>query len=65
MLSVGRASRNLYRRTAAALPAMAARSREFSTGEARRAPIQKVTVIGSGLMGSGIAQVRGQIAILK
>ena len=31
--------------------------REFSSGEMSLAPIQTVAVIGSGLMGSGIAQV--------
>jgi len=39
---------------------MAGCGREFSTGETRRAPIERVTVIGSGLMGSGIAQVAAQ-----
>lgn len=54
MLSAVRASSRLYARAPSALPVMAAR---FSTGEVGRAPVEKVTVIGSGLMGSGIAQV--------
>ena len=57
MLSLVRASRSLYRHSGGALSAMAVRGRGFSSGEARSAPIEKVTVIGSGLMGSGIAQV--------
>ena len=34
------------------------RGRELSSTAASRAPIKNVAVIGSGLMGSGIAQVR-------
>ena len=39
------------------MAAMAGRGRSFSTETALRAPIERVSVIGSGLMGSGIAQV--------
>lgn len=59
MLSLVRVSRLLPRRASSALPAMAARSREYGSAGAR-SPVQKVTVIGSGLMGSGIAQVAAQ-----
>ena len=45
----------LARQTGAAV---AGTRREFSSSEAASAPIQTVTVVGSGLMGSGIAQVR-------
>ena len=37
--------------------AVAGSRREFSGSGASSAPIQTVTVVGSGLMGSGIAQV--------
>ena len=56
MWSLVRFSRVLHRH-AAGVAAMASCGREFSTGETRRVPIERVTVIGSGLMGSGIAQV--------
>lgn len=56
MLSLVRFSRVLHRH-AAGVAAMAGSGREFSTGGTHRAPIERVTVIGSGLMGAGIAQV--------
>ena len=39
------------------MAATAGCGRNFSTETALRAPIERVSVIGSGLMGSGIAQV--------
>ena len=47
-------ARILTRQTGAAV---AGSRREFSGSEPVSAPIQTVTVVGSGLMGSGIAQV--------
>lgn len=47
-------ARLLTRQTGAAV---AGAAREFSGSGASSAPIQTVTVVGSGLMGSGIAQV--------
>ena len=41
----------------AGMAAQGARGRELSSAAAARAPIKHVAVIGSGLMGSGIAQV--------
>ena len=38
---------------------MAASSRPISVSAEQMAPIERVTVVGSGLMGSGIAQVLG------
>ena len=42
------------------MAAIAGRGRNFSTETALRAPIERVSVIGSGLMGSGIAQVNNK-----
>ena len=49
-------SRVLHHRTVY-MAATAGCGRNFSTETALRAPIERVSVIGSGLMGSGIAQV--------
>ena len=56
MFNVVGFSRVLHSRTVS-MAAMAGRGRNFSTETALRAPIERVSVIGSGLMGSGIAQV--------
>ena len=56
MFNVVGFSRVLHSRTVC-MAAMAGRGRNFSTETTLRAPIERVSVIGSGLMGSGIAQV--------
>lgn len=57
MLRVASIVRPLRPHLVASMAAQGTRTRELSSTASSRAPIKNVAVIGSGLMGSGIAQV--------